>query len=126
MLRATSLTLLPLTLLISACASTPEAVQPAPIVRTEIVTPYIQTQPRPRPVELANVTWRVVNQDNIDEFLNSMKLGGGGDFVFVAISVKDYEKLSINVQELRRYILQQKELIVFYEQAIAENNSLAN
>lgn len=125
MQRATFLALLLPTLLISACASTKPVETPAPIVRTEIVTPYIQTQPRPRPVELANVTWRVVNQDNLEEFLTSIKLGGS-DFVFVAISVKDYEKLSLNTQELRRYILQQKELIVFYEQAIAENNSLSN
>ena len=125
MQRATFLALLLPTLLISACASTPPVETPAPIVRTEIITPYIQTQPRPRPVELANVTWRVVNQDNLEEFLTSIKLGGS-DFVFVAISVKDYERLSLNTQELRRYILQQKELIVFYEQAIAENNSLSN
>lgn len=121
---ATFLKLLPLTLLISACSSAKPEVPP-PVVQTQMVTPYIQTQSRPRPVELANVTWHVVNQDNIDEFLNSVKLGKS-EFVFVAISVKDYEKLSINVQELRRYVLQQKELIVFYEQAIAENNSLAN
>jgi len=33
--------------------------------------------------------------------------------------VKDYENLSLNFAELRRYIEQQKQIIVYYEKAIA-------
>jgi hypothetical protein len=36
----------------------------------------------------------------------------------MAISVRDYERLSLNVDELRRYILQQKEIIVYYEDSV--------
>jgi hypothetical protein len=35
----------------------------------------------------------------------------------VAFSVKDYENLSLNIAELRRYIGQQKEIIIYYENA---------
>ena len=34
------------------------------------------------------------------------------------ISVKDYENLALNFAELRRYIEQQKQIIVYYEQAV--------
>jgi hypothetical protein len=33
--------------------------------------------------------------------------------------VKDYENLSKNFAELRRYIEQQKQIIVYYEKAVA-------
>ena len=41
-----------------------------------------------------------------------------GDFVFFAISVPDYENLSLNMSELKRYIDQQKTIIVYYEKSI--------
>ena len=37
---------------------------------------------------------------------------------YVAISVKDYENLAINIAELRRYIEQQTEIILYYENAV--------
>tara|TARA_B110000977_G_scaffold199766_1_gene288138 strand:- start:809 stop:955 length:147 start_codon:yes stop_codon:yes gene_type:complete len=37
---------------------------------------------------------------------------------FVALSVKDYENLALNVAELRRFINQQKEIIIYYEKAM--------
>jgi len=41
-----------------------------------------------------------------------------GEVAYIAISVKDYENLSLNFAELRRYIEQQKEIIVYYEEAV--------
>ena len=35
-----------------------------------------------------------------------------------AISVKDYENLAKNFAELRRYIEQQKQIILYYEEAV--------
>jgi len=42
---------------------------------------------------------------------------------FVALSVKDYENLALNVSELRRFINQQKEIIVYYEEAMKPDGS---
>jgi hypothetical protein len=36
----------------------------------------------------------------------------------VALSIDTYENLAINISELRRYINQQKEIIVYYEKAM--------
>ena len=37
-----------------------------------------------------------------------------GDIVFMAISIGDYEIMSGNMQELRRYIREVQEVIVYY------------
>ena len=39
-----------------------------------------------------------------------------GDIVFFAISVPDYENISLNMGELRRFIEQQKSIILYYEE----------
>ena len=59
----------------------------------------------------------VVNEDNFDEFIEEYRAKNGGD-ARIVISVKDYENLSLNFAELRRYIEQQKEIIVYYENAV--------
>ena len=40
-----------------------------------------------------------------------------GELAYVALSMKDYENLAINIAEMRRYLNQQKEIIVYYEKA---------
>lgn len=112
------LMLLSATLLLSACAST----EPVVVHDTKIISTNIQIQPRPRAVQLNDIEFKVVNQDNLDEFLQSIDLGG--EYVFIAFTVRDYEKLALNVDELRRYISQQKELIVYYERSVANSNSV--
>jgi len=32
--------------------------------------------------------------------------------------MKDYENLAINIAEMRRYLNQQKEIIIYYEKAV--------
>ena len=53
----------------------------------------------------------------MEEFLERFE-EESGTTVFFAMSVPDYENMSLNVAELRRYINQQKALIVYYEESI--------
>jgi len=85
-------------------------------VRTETV--YVQRdipiQKRPDPIELDDVRFYAVSEKNVDEFLKSFQ-DKYGSIVFFAITVPDYEAISLNVAELKRYIEQQKALILYYE-----------
>jgi len=50
----------------------------------------------------------------LDRFLEENKERNNGDIVFMAISVGDYEIMSGNMQELRRYIREVQEVVVYY------------
>tara|TARA_Y100000389_G_scaffold171341_1_gene178961 strand:- start:2473 stop:2745 length:273 start_codon:yes stop_codon:yes gene_type:complete len=72
----------------------------------------------PKPVQLNNVKIYVVSpSENFDEFTKEFEKKNGTDS-YIAISVKDYENLSKNFAELRRFIEQQKQIIVYYENAV--------
>jgi len=43
-----------------------------------------------------------------------MEKSNGGQIVFFAMSVDDYEVMAYNMQELRRYIRELKEVVVYY------------
>ena len=44
-----------------------------------------------------------------------------GDVVFVAMSIGDYELMSYNMQELRRYIREVQEVVVYYRNVTIKN-----
>lgn len=113
-LKRLSLPLLAISLV--GCAGFEDTV----VVKTKYVEQNIQLQQRPKPVSLYNVKFNAVTQENIEEFLERFEKENG-DIVFFAISVTDYEKMSLNIAELKRYIEQQKSLIVYYETNIKMN-----
>jgi hypothetical protein len=76
-----------------------------------------------RAVKLEDVEFKVVTSENIDEFLKQWKKKYGDDFVFIAFSVKDYETMALNLEEIRRYINQQKEIIVYYRKATSNEET---
>jgi len=116
MLRVMCLILFSVTL--AACATEPEVkVEEKIVTRTVTVKPEVRIQARPRPVNLRDVEFYVVTEENFDEFAERFK-SRNGELVFIAISVDDYEDLSFNLADLKRYINQQKEIIVFYENAV--------
>ena len=102
-----------LLLLTSGCAS----VEPQVVLKTDYVVKDIPIQPRPKPLNLHRVKWYAVTPENMEEFLERFEEESGIN-VFFAVSVPDYENMSLNVAELRRYINQQKALIVYYEESI--------
>jgi len=72
---------------------------------------------RPKPIDLVDTRVYVVNEANLAKFIKDFK-AENGDLAFVSLSVKDYENLALNVAELRRFINQQKEIIIYYEEAM--------
>ena len=46
-----------------------------------------------------------------------------GELAYVVLSMKTYENLALNVAELRSYIEQQTEIIVYYEGAVKPDDS---
>jgi len=86
-------------------------------VVTEIQKTTVPIVARPKPINLTDTRLYVVNADNLEEFLQEFE-DVNGNRAFIAFSVKDYENLSLNVAELRRYIQQQNEIIIYYEEAV--------
>ena len=65
-----------------------------------------------------NIHFYVVTEDTFEDFKKRF-LEENGDFLFYTLSVRDYETLALNMAEIKRYILQQKEIIIYYEKAVA-------
>lgn len=106
------------TLMTSGCASIlggPKIPEPRPVeIRTVEVRIPITHPTMPRAIDLKDPQWYVVSDVNVDTFLEEIKRQNNGGVVFVAMSVGDYELMAYNMQEIRRYINQLKEVVVYY------------
>ena len=108
--------LLLLTLLLSSCGDIRKPEKEI-IVKTVEVHKIIPIQPQPKPVDMIDVKFYVVTEENYEEFKEKF-MKTNNDYVFYAVSVHDYENLAFNMAELYRYIRQQKEIIIYYEKAV--------
>ena len=88
-------------------------------VVTKIVPTTIPTVAQPKPIQLNDTRVWVVTAENLDKFISDFK-EQYGEVAFVALSMRDYENLALNIGDLKRYIGQQKEIIVYYEKAVTE------
>jgi hypothetical protein len=86
------------------------------ITETEYVTPPAPIVPTPDVLDLRDVEFVVVTAENIDEIFAEMK----GDKVFFALTTDNYNKIALNLSDLRAYISQQKSIIILYENAFDE------
>ena len=87
-------------------------------IKTVEVERVIPTQNRPRPMSMNNIHFYVVTEDTFEDFKKRF-MEENADFLFYALSVRDYETLALNMAEIKRYILQQKQIIIYYEKAVA-------
>lgn len=97
--------------IISSCSLFPSRQQ------VEIISKPIErsiAQPvMPREISLNDPYWYVVSNKNLDEFLARIEKDSG-NVVFLAMSVPDYELMAYNTQELKRYISELQEVVVYY------------
>lgn len=101
-----------LILLTTACSTTtPREIK----IITKPVEIEIFQPELPDAIKLERPKWYVVTRKNLDEFLKELERIQGNSPVFFAFTPQDYEKMAYNLQEIRRYILQQKEVIIYYQ-----------
>ena len=63
----------------------------------------------------------MVNKDNYEQFVKDFT-EENGELAYVALAIKDYENLALNIADIKRFIDQQNEIIIYYESAMKEGD----
>jgi hypothetical protein len=88
------------------------------VTKTEYTERKIQPAAPVKQIELYDIEVMVVSEQNLDKFLEEFR-EGNGQLAIIAMTVRGYQNLALNISEMERYIRQQQEVIVYYEKAIA-------
>ena len=114
-----SLVILTSMIYLSGCSGLIPEAEIKTVTKIEQVTVPIVA--RPKPLQLSDTRVFVVTAENYEEFKKEFT-ELYGELVFVALSMKDYELLALNIADLRRFLNQQKQIIVYYEEAVKPKN----
>jgi len=75
----------------------------------------------PREIDLKDVKWLTVTPENWEDQLKIIE-EQEGELVFLALSIPDYEMMAYNMQELKRYITELKDVVVYYREVTTVKN----
>ena len=79
-------------------------------IERQIVQPIM-----PREIDLKEVMWLTITPDNFEEQFAVIE-AQEGELVFLAMTIPDYEVMAYNMQELKRYITELKDVVVYYRE----------
>ena len=104
-------------MMLGGCASKPT------IKQIEVTTTAVEklplSLPNPAPLEMQEVGWMIVTEENIDEAWQLLKDKNEGVALF-ALRHGDYERLALNIKEIRallgEYIVILKKYREYYEE----------
>ena len=83
-------------------------------IERKIVQPIM-----PREIDLKQPEWIAVTPENKDEQLAKIE-EQEGELVFLAMTIPDYEVMAYNMQEIKRYITELKDVVVYYRKVTTE------
>ena len=112
-------------LVVPACSRTPikEVVTVPTVVETpEIEAPTINIVRRPDPVAMKDADIVVVTESNLEEVIERIK-GTQGEFVLYAMTASSFEALALNLEQIKRFIEEQNEVILYYEKAVNKDDN---
>ena len=77
-------------------------------IERQIVQPIM-----PREIDLRQPEWIAVTPENWEDQLAKIEKQEG-ELVFLAMTIPDYEIMAYNMQEIKRYITELKDVVVYY------------
>ena len=103
-----------LILLLSSCSWKPEK----EVVTVEkIIKPTIAIAQKPKAIKMLDAKIIVITEKNLQEVIKKVK-AGMGEFVIYGLDPASFKNLALNFEQIKKYIEQQNEVILYYEKAV--------
>ena len=101
-------------LLLSSCSWKPEK----EIVTVEkVIKPTIAIAQKPKAIKMLDAKIIVITEKNLQEVIKKVK-AGMGEFVIYGLDPASFKNLALNFEQIKKYIEQQNEVILYYEKAV--------
>ena len=108
---------------LSSCSALP-LMQSKPVEVVTIAEPMpMYHPPLPMEVQLVDIDWEILTPELMQEYLNQIDNGSAPETAYYSLTSKDYENLSMNMAEVKRYIRDTLSIVEFYREYDDEKNS---
>ena len=101
-------------LLLSSCSWKPEK----ELVTVEkVIAPTIAVAQKPKAIKMLDAKIIVITEKNLSDVVQKVK-AGMGEFVIYGLDPISFKNLALNFEQIKRYIEQQNQIILYYEKAV--------
>lgn len=101
-------------LILTNCSLIPKA-QPVKVVTVAEPVPMYHP-PLPLEVQLVDIEWEILTPKLMNEYLSELESGSAPARAYYTLTSKDYENLSMNMAEIKRYLKDTLHVIEFYRE----------
>lgn len=114
-----NLIIIALVIFLAGCATFDKKPDPI-VVETRSNTIPVFHPPLPDKIDVEDVQWKVLTPEVMEEYLEAYKKGEAPVWVFYGVTPEGYKSLAHDIAELKRYIKNQKAIIMYYRENINE------
>ena len=107
--------ILSLTILATGCSMMPQQTRPVEVV-TIAEPPPMYHPPLPLALQLVDIDWEILTPELMEEYLKQLDDGSAPPTAYYSLTSKDYENLSMNMAELKRYLREVLGIVEFYRE----------
>lgn len=100
---------------LGGCSLMPKPVSPVE-VRTIQEVPPMYHPPLPMELQLVDIDWEVINPELMREYLAELDAGNAPPQAYYSLTGKDYENLSMNMAEFKRYLRDILSVVEYYRE----------
>lgn len=97
----------------SGCSSIPLSTKPVEVVTIAEPVPMYHP-PLPLELQLVDIDWQVLSPQILQEYLSDLESGSAPPTAFYSLTSKEYENLSMNMAEIKRYLRDTLSIVEYY------------
>lgn len=120
MMKIKSIILISCLFVIANCSMMPSA-KPVEVVTIAEPVPLYHP-PLPLEVGLVDIDWEILTPDLMKEYLENYENGSAPAIAYYSLTSKEYENLSMNMAEIKRYLRDTLSIVKYYRDYDKEDN----
>lgn len=121
MMKVKSIILISCLFVIANCSMMPSA-KPVEVVTIAEPVPLYHP-PLPLEVGLVDIDWEILTPDLMKEYLEDYENGSAPAIAYYSLTSKEYENLSMNMAEIKRYLRDTLSIVKYYRDYDKEDNA---
>lgn len=107
---------------LSGCSLIPTAPRPVQ-VKTIAEMPNIYDPPLPLELQLVDIDWTIFTPELMQQYLVDIESGNAPRQAFYSLTTKEYENLSMNTADQKRYIKEILSIVKYYRELDEKKNT---
>jgi hypothetical protein len=108
-------------IILTNCSMIPTSTKPVEVVTIAEPVPMYHP-PLPLEVQMVDIDWEILTPEIMKEYLEDYENGSAPAIAYYSLTSKEYENLSMNMAEIKRYLRDTLSIVKFYRDYDKKDN----